>query len=179
LCHGSHNFAVKPSVSQLRLEHESPIAGLPPASKSDDEDDEDEFPQGPAGPPAFLQRLIERFSRLGMDVHDADFEIPLRTWFIDHVNMRRCTAFRILQLVGPPRFWEQQFSSLWVDLISQDDWFELTIVQPDPPRPSKHSFVRLDVIITQSLHMDRFPGLVTVMPTTIGSFDMYAVAFSF
>jgi hypothetical protein len=39
-----------------------------------------------------------------MAVHDADFEIPLRTWFIDHVNMRRCTAFRILQLVGPPVF---------------------------------------------------------------------------
>ena len=176
---GSFNHAVKPGISQLRLEHESPIAGLPPAPHSDNEDDEDDFHQGPAGPPAFLQRLIERFSRLGMAVHDADFEIPLRTWFIDHVNMRRCTAFRILQLVGPPGFWEQQFSSLWVDLISQDDWFELTIVQPDPPRPSKHSFVRLDVIITQSLHMDRFPGLVTVMPTTIGSFDMYAVAFSF
>ena len=189
-CHVSQNtpgfgscvHVAKPGTSQVRLEHESPLAGLPPVTNSDTEgteDDEPGFHQGPHGPPAFLQRLIDRFSRLGMNVHDADFEIPLRTWYIDHVNMRRCTAFRILQLVGPPRFWEQQFSSLWVDLISQEDWFDLTFVQPDPPRPPRHSFVRLDVIITQSLHMDRFPGLVTVMPTTAGYFDMYAVAFSF
>ena len=53
LCLGSSSHAVQPSVSQLRLEHESPITGLPPASPSDDEDDDEDFPQGPAGPPAF------------------------------------------------------------------------------------------------------------------------------
>ena len=46
--------------------------------------------------------------------------------------MRRWTAPRILQLVGPPQGWEQQFSSLWVDQIDPDDWFDLTIVSPDP-----------------------------------------------
>ena len=171
-----------PWFLRSRREHESPIPWNHQPQLSDDEDDDedDRFPQDdPPANPAFLQTLIARFSRLGLNVHSGDFEIPVRTWYIDHVNMRRWTAPRILQLVGPPQGWEHQFSSLWVDQIDPDDWFDLTIVSPDPPRPGRHSFVMMDIIVTQSLHMDRFAGSVAVMPQDVGTFDMFAVAYSF
>ena len=69
--------------------------------------------------------------------------------------------------------------SLWVDQLDPNDWFDLSIVAPDPPRVARHSFVVIDAIITQSLHMDRYPGLVTVMPQQIDSFDLFSVAYSF
>ena len=175
----SDSLSAYTPVSHFRLDHESPIAGIPFDANEASDDEDDDVPDAPAPDPAFVRRLIERFSRLGHNVHDRDFEIAVRTWFIDHVNMRRCSAFRILQLVGPPHLWEQQFTSLWVDLISPDEWFDLHVVQPDPPRPPRHSFVALDVIITQSLHMDRFPGLVTVFPAVGNDFAMFAVAYSF
>ena len=96
-------------------------------------------PADHATQPAFLRRLTERFMQLGFAVFDGDFEIPIRTWFIDHVTMRRWTSPRILQLVGPPHTWEQQFSSIWVDQINPDDWFDLSIVDPDPPRTAQAS----------------------------------------
>ena len=37
----------------------------------------------------------------------------------------------------------------------------------------------IDAILTQSLHMDRFPGLVTVMPEQAHSFELFSVAYSF
>ena len=67
--------------------------------------------------------------------------------------------------------------SLWVDQLDPNDWFDLSIVAPDPPRVARHSFVVIDAIITQSLHMDRYPGLVTVMPQQIDNFDLFSVAF--
>ena len=182
VCPASVDSVAVPRFLRCRREHESPIPWNHQQPPSDDEDEEGDegFPhEDPPTNPAFLQTLIARFSRFGLDVHSGDFEIPLRTWYLDHVNMRRWTAPRILQLVGPPHGWEQQFSSLWIDQIDPDDWFDLTIVNPDPPRTGRHSFVMMDIIVTQSLHMDRFTGLVTVMPQQTGTFDMFAVAYSF
>ena len=136
VCHASGDSVAVPRFVRCRREHESPIPWNHQQPPSDDEheDGDEGFPhEDPLANPAFLQTLIARFSRFGLDVHSGDFEIPLRTWYLDHVNMRRWTAPRILQLVGPPHGWEQQFSSLWVDQIDPDDWFDLTIVNPDPP----------------------------------------------
>ena len=169
-----------PGTSHFRIDHESPIAGLPlDQQHEEDEDDEATPPHDQNADPAFVRRLIERFSRAGMNVHDQDFEVAVRTWYLDHVNMRRCTASRILQLVGPPQGWEAQFSSLWTDMIAPQEWFDISIVHPDPPRPQRHSFVQCDLILTQSFHVDRFEGLVTVLPAAHEAVEMYAVAYSF
>ena len=167
-------------VTKCRLEHESPIGWLPP----NDEQDEDENPNDQNPPnfdeePALVRHLRSKFSQIGFANFDGNFDVPIRTWYLDHVNVRRWTAPRILQLVGPPHTWEQQFMSLWVDQLDPNDWFDLSIVAPDPPRVARHSFVVIDAIITQSLHMDRYPGLVTVMPQQIDSFDLFSVAYSF
>ena len=167
-------------VSQCRLEHESPIGWLPPNDGNDeDENPEDQIPPNFDEEPALVRHLRNKFLQLGFVNFDGDFEVPIRTWYLDHVNVRRWTAPRILQLVGPPHTWEQQFMSLWVDQIDPNDWFDLSIVEPDPPRVARHSFVLLDAILTQSLHMDRYPGLVTVMPQQLDSFDLFSVAYSF
>ena len=107
----------------------------------DDEDQDDHVPPDLAADPPFLRHLRERFMQLGFEVFDGDFEIPIRTWYLDHLTVRRWTAPRILQLVGPPHTWEQQFTSIWVDQIDPNDWFEVSIVTPDPPRTNRHSFV--------------------------------------
>ena len=167
-------------ITHYRREHESPIGWMPQHDNLEDEElDEEQPPNDHDQQPAFLRLLRDRFHQLGFDIFDGDFEIPIRTWFLDHVTMRRWTSPRILQLVGPPHTWEQQFSSLWVDQIDTNDWFDLSIVEPDPPRTARHSFVMVDAILTQSLHMDRFPGLVTVMPEQFQAFEMFSVAYSF
>ena len=168
-------------IIRCRRDHESPIGWMPPNEDPDDNDDpnDDFMPNDQNTDPAFLRRLRERFLQLGFETFDAEFEIPIRTWYLDHVTMRRWTAPRILQLVGPPHTWEPQFTSLWVDQIDPDDWFDVTIVTPDPPRTTRHSFVMVDVILTQSLHMDRYPGLVTVMPEQLDNFELFSVAYSF
>ena len=163
-----------------RLEHESPIdeftSQLPAQMPQDDE--------GPPHPnlptqPAFVDDLSTRLARMGYDIYDLDFDIPVRTWYIDHATIRRWTAPRILQLVGPPRGWEQQFSSLWVDQINPAEWFDVTVVYPDPPRSYGQAYVVMDLIVTQSLQMDRFPGLITIIPTGPEAFGLFAVAASF
>ena len=167
-------------ISQCRLEHESPLGWMPTADGHDDDEDQDEhIPQNFDEEPALVRHLRDKFLQLGFINFDGDFEIPIRTWYLDHVTVRRWTAPRILQLVGPPHTWEQQFMSLWVDQIDPSDWFDVSIVHPDPPRIDRHSFVMLDVILTQSLHMDRYPGLVTVIPQQVESFEMFSVAYSF
>lgn len=168
-----------PPVWHHRREHESPIVWPDNMPPSDDEDEEDDLPPDHPADPAFMQRLIAKFYQLGLNVHSDDFEIPLRTWYLDHVNMRRWTSPRNLQLTGPPRGWEQQFNSLWIDQLDPEEWFDLTIIQPDPPRQGRQALMMMDVVVTQSLHMNRFAGLVTVMPVDGSSFDMFAVAYSF
>ena len=115
--------------------------------------------------PAFVDDLSTRLARMGYNVWDADFDVPVRTWYIDHATIRRWTAPRNLQLVGPPRGWEAQFSSLWMDQINPDEWFDVTVIYPDPPRTAGNSFIIMDLVVTQSLQMDRFPGLITVFST--------------
>ena len=169
-------------VVHHRLEHESPIADLSHLPHVNDMQDAADFnqqePPVPV-PPAFVADLSARFVRLGFDIDSGDFDVLLRTWYIDHATIRRWTAPRNLQLVGPPGGWEQQFSSLWVDQINPDEWFDLTIIHPDPPRTLRNSRVVFDVVVTQSLQLERFAGLVTVYPYHVGSFDLYSVAASF
>ena len=169
-------------IRQCRLEHESPITDLVAQLPADQlPADPGPHQQGhqPPLPPAFVADLSNRFTRMGFDIHDGDFEVPLRTWYIDHAAIRRWTAPRNLQLVGPPRGWEAQISSIWVDQINPDDWFDVTIIHPDPPRPPRHSFIMMDVVVTQSIQLDRYAGLITVFPSSSASFDMFSVAASF
>jgi len=108
-------------IRQCRLEHESPITDLVarmPADQPPADPGPNQQGHQPPVPPAFVADLSNRFTRMGFDIHDGDFEVPLRTWYIDHATIRRWTAPRNLQLVGPPQGWEAQISSIWVDQIN-------------------------------------------------------------
>ena len=129
--------------------------------------------------PAFVEDLSTRLLRMGYDIFDGDFDVPVRTWYIDHATIRRWTAPRNLQLIGPPHGWEAQFSSICVDQINPDEWFGVTVIHPDPPRSPRNSFLIMDLVITQSLQLERFAGLVTVFPSIPGAFDMFSIAASF
>ena len=165
---------------QCRLEHESPIVDF--AQRADGHQPPDGNGQNAQVPPqqippAFVADLSTRFVRMGYDINSGDFDVLLRTWYIDHATIRRWTAPRNLQLIGPPRGWEEQFSSIWVDQINPDEWFDVTIIHPDPPRAAANSFVVLDVVISQSLQLDRYAGLVTVVPNMQGWFSVFSVVF--
>ena len=136
--------------AQFRRDFESPITWVPGAHDNEDDadDGDNDLNHDDPVPPAFNSDLADRFARAGYDPEDPDFEIPVRTWFIDHATVRRWTAPRILQPVGPPQGWEMQFSSLWVDQIDPDDWYDITIIEPDPPRATGIRHVVLDLVIT-------------------------------
>lgn len=175
----SHDGLQVPPIAQARREHESPIAHLA-GGPQDEEDVEDEDMDAHDHPilPAFVNFLANRLETMGLNPHDNDFDIAVRTWYIDHRTVHRWTAPRILQLVGPPRGWEAQVQSMWIDQLNDADWFDAILVEPDPPRPSRHDFVVYDLIITQSLEMPRFAALITVMPGRADTFQMYSVACS-
>ena len=145
-------------IFQVRRDFESPVAWVPDAPEPDDEQDHDADDMELHNhhvPPAFVHDLAHRLARLGFDPEDNDFDITVRTWYLDHQTVRRWTAPRVLQLVGPPPGWEMQFSSLWIDQIDPDEWFDLTIIDPDPPRPASQRHFVLDLVITQSLALPR------------------------
>ena len=167
-------------IAHLRRDFESPITwqrGSDNPTDDDDEMDADEPNEHPQ--PAFNAELANRFARAGFDPDDPDFETTVRTWYIDHATVRRWTAPRVLQLVGPPRGWESQFSSLWVDQIDPDEWFDITIIEPDAPKPRGLRHVMLDLVITQSINLPRMAGLVTVLPSWSQNFELFSVACSF
>ena len=136
--------------------------------------------QGPDRPelPAFATSLANRMTQIGVDPYAEDFELPLRTWYIAHDTVHRWTAPRILRLIGPPSAWEQQIRIMWIDQIDPTQWFAVTVVEPDPPRPIQHGQVVYDVIIEQALDLPRFAGLVTVLPEQPHRFQFYSVACS-
>ena len=177
-----HQLTIQVQPWSCRLDHESPIAEfasqLPNAPQQAGNNQNVPNPNPPMQP-AFVDDLSTRFLPMGYDIFDGDFDVPVRTWYIDHATIRRWTAPRNLQLVGPPQGWEAQFSSIWVDQINPDEWFDVTVIHPDPPRSPRNSFLIMDLVITQSLQWDRFAGLVTVFPNIPGAFDMYSVAASF
>ena len=129
--------------------------------------------------PAFVDDLTQHFLSLNFDVYDADFEIPVRTWYIDHATIRRWTAPRILQLTGPPDSWGGQIVALWIDQINTEAWFDISVVQPDPPRTLRYAYVMFDLIVTQTFSLERYAGLATVIPDQVGSFELFSVACSF
>ena len=165
-----------------RLDHESPIAEFT-ASLPADGQQNGEAPPGqnpnPPAQPAFADELSAKFMRMGYDVFDRDFDVPVRTWYIDHATIRRWTAPRNLQLAGPPHLWEQQFSSIWIGQLNPHEWYDVIIVSPDPPRTARNAFLIMDLIVTQSLQMNRFPGLVTIIPDIHDAFEMHSIAASF
>ena len=173
----------KPPIQQYRLDHQSP---LDTRDESDAQtDDEQETPGeddgNDRGPylPAFARRLEALLRARNLHPDDGDFDLPVRTWYINHNTVHRWTSPRILQLVGQPHTWEAQITSLWIDQIDDQDWYDVVVVQPDPPRIPRHHFVALDLIVTQYSESTRQPGLITVLPTRPEIGDMYAVALSF
>ena len=173
---------VQPPIQQYRLEHQSPLDEQAASDdQSDDEQDapgEDDLDQQPYQP-AFASRLEALLRARNLHPDDGDFDLPVRTWYINHNSVHRWTSPRLLQLVGQPHTWEAQITSLWMDQIDDQDWYDVVVVQPDPPRIPRHHFVVLDLIVTQSLESTRQPGLITVLPTRPEIGDMYAVAGSF
>ena len=180
----SYTLQIKHEVPhhECRLDHESPIAeftaSLPADAQQIGEAPPGQNPNQPAQP-AFADELSAKFMRMGYDVFDRDFDVPVRTWYIDHATIRRWTAPRNLQLAGPPHLWEQQFSSIWIDQLNPNEWYDVIIVSPDPPRTARNAFLIMDLIVTQSLQMNRFPGLITIIPDIHEAFEMHSIAASF
>ena len=179
-----HFDDAQPIIHQYRLEHQSPLDELDtPDDQSDEEqetpgEDDDTYRRRPYQP-AFASRLEALLRARNLHPDDGDFDLPVRTWYINHNTVHRWTSPRLLQLVGQPHTWEAQITSLWIDQIDDQDWYDVVVVQPDPPRIPRHHFVVLDLIVTQSLESTRQPGLITVLPTRPEIGDMYAVAGSF
>ena len=165
---------------QNRLEHESPVdPTLIRHDETPDDTPQNEPPnQGPPELPAFATSLVNRLMRYGIDSQDENFELELRTWYLDHETVQRWTAPRLWNLAGPPSGWEDQIKTLWIDQLDPASWFAVTIVEPDPPRPPQHRRVVYDIIVEQGLQLPRFACLVTVMPSQVASFDMFSVACS-
>ena len=180
---GNNLTRLSPGALVCRLEHQSPIEDR--NAHSDNSDDEDDTPDDhndqPLRPyqPAFVHRLEALVRAQGMHPDDGNFDLPVRTWYINHVTTHRWTSPRLLQIVGPPHTWEAQVSALWIDQIDDQDWFDVFVVEPDPPRIARHQFVMFDLIVTQALDSTRQAGLITVMPAQSHMFAMYAVAGSF
>ena len=165
----------------FRRDFESPIAHLR-QTDSDAEDERADLPDpDPTGPAdaLFIRELAANFGDLGINIHDANFNVPLRSWFLDHATIRQWFAPRIFHLQGPPQTWEDQIVAAWRDQLDDDEWFDVSVIQPSPPRPPHHSAVILDVVIAQSIHIHRYAGLVTVIPGSNMRFQMYSVAISF
>ena len=125
----------------------------------------------PSWTPQFVTDLANRIRRVG--INGPDFDLAVRTWYLDHATIHRWTAPRLLQLVGQLTGWEAKLTPIWVDQINNEEWFEVTVVEPDPPRPREHAFVVFDLIITQSLHLPRYATLTTVIPSQPGVFKMF------
>ena len=99
-----HTECTQPIIAKVRREHESPIAHLVgPQQDGDDTEDEQMDEHDHPVLPAFVNYLTNRLEGLGLNPHDNDFDLAVRTWYIDHRTIHRWTAPRILQLVGPPK----------------------------------------------------------------------------
>eukprot|EP00435_Cladocopium_sp_Y103_P046155 s216_g13.t1 len=172
----------KPLPAVMRRNFESPLIGFVGRDIEGDTDDDEGEDRRPMAPilPAFAIDLAARARGLGMDPLSPDFDLPVRSWFLDHMTIRRWFSPRLLQLVGPVHTWEAQIAALWVDQINPDFWFDVTVVDPSPPRHARHAFVTFDIIIAQSIDLPRYAGMVTVHPSKHdASFQMYSVAISF
>ena len=80
-----------------RLDHESPIAEYAAhLSNRPQMEGNDQAAPNPNQPvqPAFVEDLSTRLLRMGYDIFDGDFDVPVRTWYIDHATIRRWTAPR-------------------------------------------------------------------------------------
>ena len=174
----SHVDAVP--VLHARRDFESPIDPFP-NQELDAEDNQDLPADPPANGPAdalFLRDMLNGFHEIGVDARDDDFTAPIRSWFLDHATIRQWFAPRLFQLHGPPQMWEDQIVAVWRDQLDDNEWFDVSIVRPQPPRPPQHGAVMLDIIISQSIHFPRHAGLVTVLPSRNMQFEMYSVAVS-
>ena len=90
-----------------RLEHQSPLDGLVDNQAPDDHDEEGDQPDEdfhfqPGTWPAWVVSLEHTLRHAGIDTLDNNFDLSVRTWYVNHETTRRWTAPRILQLVGHP-----------------------------------------------------------------------------
>ena len=93
--------------------------------------------------PAWVNHLGHTLRQIGINTQDNNFDLSVPAWFVHHDNIRRWTAPRLLQLLGLPHTWDMQLSTLWIDVIIAHEWYEVTLIQPDPPRIPRHRFVDL------------------------------------
>ena len=106
-------------------------------------------------------------------------KLSVCTWYVHHDSIRRWTAPRILQLVGPAQTWDIQLSTVWIDIIIAHEWYNVTIIQPDPARLARHRFVTFDLVISQPTDSPRIPGIIAVISSQVPpAFELYSMAVS-
>ena len=169
--------------SSLRRDYESPLHRFP---TSDSEDETDPFGQPPPNQlpnelnlPAFARNLVTLMRGIGLDPFGDNFDFIVRTWNLNHFTIKQWFAPRIFSLQGPPETWENQISSAWIDILDENECFDVHVALPDPPRPPRHAMVQMDLIISQDFQIPRFAGLVTVVPLQSQTDEgIYSVAVS-
>ena len=168
-------------INTARRDYESPIANF--HNHNNDANENQDPPHDPPGlGPAdalFLGDLVDGFHEVGIEALAEDFTAPVRSWFLDHATIRQWFAPRIFQLHGSPLTWEDQIVAVWRDQLDDNEWFDVSVIRPQPPRQPHQAAVQLDIVISQSIHFPRHAGLVTVIPIRNMQFAMYSVAISF
>eukprot|EP00435_Cladocopium_sp_Y103_P014993 s3001_g3.t1 len=93
--------------------------------------------------------------------HD-DFEVEWITWYLGAPYRPRCDETRILRLDVEQELWYRDLCELWHEYLRIDDWTQVLIVDPNPPKaPYEHHVGHL--ILVQG----ELEGHVPVVITTI------------
>lgn len=109
-----------------------------------------------------------------------DWGFTVRTWYLHHRLYRRCAVSRNVQLTGPPQGWFGLILATWHDLVQRAEEVDVSFVQPAPPRSWYERYVVHDLMLTQGIHEERLPSLVTIAPTVAEmGLQMHAIALSF
>eukprot|EP00435_Cladocopium_sp_Y103_P019087 s843_g4.t1 len=129
--------------------------------------------------PAFIHDMFldlpEEFMQA--DIFTRGFVV--RTWYIHHRTIQRNRVFRCVHLCGPPNVWQAQLLTVWFDILIPLEAVDIDLVKPRPSRTRDERLFAFDLILSQGLEVDRFPGLITVTPSMQNPvFPRYAMAIS-
>ena len=133
-----------------------------PGEGDNPEEDPDVIPE-PIRAPAFVHGLFDMAERHGAFTDlDTDDAFHVRTWYLHHANLPRCTIPRFLELHEDWRRWEGDFRSSWRDFIIPQEAIQFHVATPDPYRGYLHHVLHADLLISQGTWINKKPGLITV-----------------
>lgn len=129
----------------------------------DPEDDDPNAIPDPARAPQFVQDLFELADRhrIFSDI-DAPGVLRVRTWFLHHLDERRCWHPRILEYDEDWRGWERDLGLAWRSHIRPNEEIQIQVAYPDPFRGYMTRPAHADVIISQGHWLPHYSTIITV-----------------